>query len=147
MNLHTYKLFSKYSLELAQTVNTRILFSFVKVQCELNVRQKRVYTDLQRARLSRCRMLWLLAYPIPSIPSVSSTGNTRKTEKERQLAQRWARSRITRLEEALSSINNPILSVRQSPTTLFKVNKMLILGDPLASFWPILHLFRSRDPI
>jgi hypothetical protein len=44
----------------------------------------RVVNDLERTRLSRLRMFWLLPHPLYPLPSVSS--KSRKTMKERQLA-------------------------------------------------------------
>jgi hypothetical protein len=45
--------------------------------------QQRVFNDLQRGRPSRCRMIWLLAHPLPPVVRPATQ---RKTEKERQLA-------------------------------------------------------------
>ncbi len=47
---------------------------------------QRVLNDLSRARLSRDRMIWILARPLLPLPSTSSTGDTQKNEEERQLA-------------------------------------------------------------
>jgi hypothetical protein len=67
--------------------------------------QQRVFNDLQRARPSRGRMIWLLAHPlIPPIPPVSSIGDTQEGW-ERETACWWERSgwrgRIIRTQKSL----------------------------------------------
>ncbi len=39
---------------------------------------QKVLNDLQRTRLSRLRMIWLLLRHFPPLPSVSSTGDTQE---------------------------------------------------------------------
>ncbi len=67
---------------------------------------QRELNDLYSGRLSRGRMIWLLALPLPTpLPSVSSwTGDTQERHnywRERGEGRRWARRLILRPQESL----------------------------------------------
>jgi hypothetical protein len=73
---------------------------------------QRVFNDLQRTRLACGRMIWFL----PNLPSpVSRLDRRHKGLRDNLLTgaggeRGWARSRIIRPQESLSSINHSILS-------------------------------------
>ncbi len=81
---------------------------------------QRVLNELWRTRLSRRRMMWLLAHPLPPLPSAISTGDTqedweRETTcwQERGVGGAWGGGEAypDDGEKAWFSINHSILSV------------------------------------
>jgi hypothetical protein len=77
---------------------------------------QRVLNDLQRTRLSRRRITWLLSHPLPSLPSASSTGRhtgrLRKCDKNLlgEGGEGGEGAKSYDGEKAWSSINHSILS-------------------------------------